>query len=71
MTLDNDKLLGFQFDITLIPPSAGGICRYMNHCAADAGGVLVLHSCGKTSTIVKPITTRNLNLYRTTLTIIS
>lgn len=26
----------------------------------------VLHSCGKTSTIVKPITTRNLNLYRTT-----
>ena len=66
MTLDNDKLLGFQFDITLIPPSAGGICRYMNHCAADVGGVLATHMKVGSSTIVKPITTRNLNLYRTT-----
>ena len=43
MTLDNDKLLGFQLDITVIPSSAGSICRYMNHWAADAGGVLITH----------------------------
>lgn len=65
MTLDNDKLLGFQFDITVIPPSAGNTCRYMNHCAADVGVVLITHMKWETSTIVKPITTRNLNLYIT------
>ena len=43
MTLDNDKLLGFQFDITVIPSPVSGICRYMNHCAADADWVLITH----------------------------
>ena len=43
MTLDNDKLLGFQFDITWIPLQVDGICRYMNHCAADVGGVSITH----------------------------
>nr|DAF72944.1 MAG TPA: hypothetical protein [Caudoviricetes sp.] len=37
----------------------------------DVDRVLVLHRNGETSTIVKPITVRNLNLYRTTLTLIS
>lgn len=65
MTFDNDKLLGFQFDITVIPSLAGNTCRYMNHCAADVGGVSITHmECGS-STIVKPITIRNLNLYIT------
>ena len=71
MTLDNDKLLGFQFDITVIPSPAGGICRYMVHCAADVGVVLITHMKWGSSTIVKPITIRNLNLYITTRTIIS
>ena len=66
MTLNNDKLLGFQLDITVIPSSAGGICRYTERLMNDVDGVLVLHRNGKTSTIVKPITVRNLNLYRTT-----
>lgn len=43
MTLDNDKLLGFQFDITVIPSSASNICCYMNNCAADTGGVSITH----------------------------
>lgn len=65
MTLDNDKLLGFQFDITVIPSLAGSICRYMNYCAADVGGVSITHMKWGSSTIVKPITVRNLNLYIT------
>lgn len=63
--IDNDKLLGFQFDITLIPLQGDSICRYARRLVDDVGEVLVLHSCGKSSTIVKPITTRNLNLYIT------
>lgn len=43
MTLNNDKLLGFQFGITLIPLQVDSICRYMVHCATDVGEVLVLH----------------------------
>ena len=66
MTLDNDKLLGFQFDITVIPSSAGGICRYTRRLMDDAGGVLITHMKWGSSTIVKPITIRNLNLYITT-----
>jgi hypothetical protein len=46
-TLDNDKLLGFQFDITLIPLSADSICRYAGRLVDDAGGVLITHmKCG-------------------------
>lgn len=43
MTLDNDKLLGFQFDITLIPPQVDGICCYTRWLMDDVGNVLVLH----------------------------
>ena len=65
MTLDNDKLLGFQFDITVIPPQVDGIYCYTERLINDVGEVLVLPRNGKTSTIVKPITVRNLNLYIT------
>ena len=43
MTLDNDKLLGFQFDITVIPPQVDGTYCYTERLINDVGEVLITH----------------------------